>query len=743
LSDELLLPRFLIPISGLALWLTISTAGAQQELACEVPADRRLSEGFLPAEDGGGDDRTVEFEAGEIEASLGDNPGASMSGGIVVRRGQRVAGAETAKYIPETQSLLLTGAVRFEDPDTEVESETAEFSYGTGRIRFDGAEFRLGQSNSRGSADVLEINQEGVLQLNAVTYTTCPEGSNDWLIEAGDIKLDTAEGTGTAKHVKFRFQGVPVLYTPYFSFPLGDARKSGILAPAIGSAGRSGNEVAIPYYWNIRENYDATITPRLLTSRGLQVDTEFRYLTEQNSGTAVVDYLPDDSMVNSSRYLTALRHQTLFDSAWRNIVDFTEVSDAQYFEDLGGSLSSSSTTHLNQRAVFDYYGEHWSAFAQVQKYQTIDESITAEDQPYKRLPQARVRGIWPDQMLGLRVAVGSELVYFDRSVGVTGWRFNVTPEIAWPVEQAGWFFTPSVTLDHTRYQLDNTQAGEDTEPSRTLPIASIDTGIILERTMNSSSNRVMTLEPRLQYAHIPYREQSGLPVFDTILPDLNLVQLYRRNRFLGVDRIGDTDQLSFGVTSRIHDVNNGEELVTATIGQARYLSEQGVTLPGDPAISNNSSDYIAEVRFLLNKYLNFDFGHQWGVEDSGTTRSEARIQYRPQANKIVNVAYRFRRDSLEQGDVSWSWPLTQKWNFVGRYNYSLRDQELLEQLVGLEYESCCWGLRLVSRRYLTTRDGTRDNSFGLQLVLKGVSSVGTSADTMLEHGILGYSADMK
>jgi LPS-assembly protein len=720
----------------------MTTAGAQQAPVCEAPQVRLLSDRLLQPDGTIQSDDLIEFEAGEIEASLGDKPGVSMSGGIIVRRGQRVAGADAATYSSETRSLLLTGGVRFEDPDTEVVSNTAEISYGTGRIRFDGAEFLLGDSNSRGSADVLEINQQGVLQLNGVTYTTCPPGSDDWLIEAGDIKLDTAAGEGTAKHVKLRFQGVPILYTPYFSFPLGDARKSGILAPVIGSAGRSGNEVSVPYYWNIRENYDATIIPRLLTSRGMQVESEFRYLTRRNYGTALVEYLPNDDITENSRHLLLLQHESLFDNAWRGVIDFTEVSDAQYFEDLGGSLSASSTTHLNQRAWFDYYGEHWSAYAQIQDYQTIDELIVPEDQPYRRVPQARVRGVWPDQLLGLRMAMGSELVYFDRDVGVTGWRFNIVPELALPLRRAGWFVTPSVTFDHTRYQLDNTAPGEDSEPTRTLPIASMDAGVILERAMNSSSNRVMTLEPRVQYAHIPYREQSGLPVFDTILPDLNLVQLYRRNRFLGIDRIGDADQLSIGVTSRIHNVSNGQELVTATIGQARYMSEQGVTLPGETPVSNNSSDYIAEIRFLLYEHLNFDFGHQWGVEDRGTTRSEARIQYRPQANKILNLAYRFRRDSLEQGDVSWSWPLTQQWNIVGRYNYSLRDQELLEQLVGLEYESCCWGLRLVSRRYLSTRDGTRDNSIGLQLVLKGMSSIGSSADAMFEHGILGYSSGM-
>jgi LPS-assembly protein len=742
LSDEILLPRLSSTLSGLVLWLTISTAVAEQALVCEVPTDRRLSERFVLPESDSANENVIEFEAGEIEANLGNNPGASMSGGIVVRRGQQVAGAEAATYVPETGSLMLTGGVRFEGPNTEVQSQTAEFSYGTGRIRFDDADFLLGGSNSRGSAHVLEINQQGILQLNNVTYTTCPPGSDDWLIEAGDIKLDTAAGTGRAKNVRFRFQGVPVLYTPYFSFPLGDARKSGILAPVVGSAGRSGNELSVPYYWNIRENYDATITPRLLTSRGAQIESEFRYLTQNNAGTAAVEYLANDRVTGSSRHLLSLEHQTLFENDWRNVIDITQVSDAQYFEDLGGSLSLSSMTHLNQRAFLDYYSEHWSAFAQLQKYQTIDESILPVDRPYRRMPQARVRGLWPDQFLGLRAGLGSELVYFDRDVGVTGWRLNVAPEIAWPVERAGWFVTPSVTLDHTRYQLDNTASGEDSEPARTLPIASIDVGVILERAMKSSSDRVMTLEPRLLYAHIPYREQSGLPVFDTLLPDLNLVQLYRKNRFLGIDRIGDTDQLSIGITSRIHDVNNGRELVTATIGQARYLSEQGVTLPGEAPITSDSSDYIAEVRFLLYQHLNFDFGQQWGAEDSGTTRSEARIQYRPASNKIVNLAYRFRRDSLEQGDVSWTWPLSQQWNFVGRYNYSLRDQELLEQLVGLEYESCCWGLRLVSRRYLSTRDGTRDSSIGLQLVLKGMTSIGTAADTMLEHGILGYSSGM-
>jgi LPS-assembly protein len=433
-------------------------------------------------------------------------------------------------------------------------------------------------------------------------------------------------------------------------------------------------------------------------------------------------------------------HRTLFDNGWRNRIRYRGVSDSQYFEDLGGSLSVSSLTHLNRYVRFDRYSERLSLFAQVQDYQTIDDAILPDEEPYRRLPQLLLSANLP--VSAVRLAVDSEIVNFERGTGVTGWRFNVAPSVEVPFERPGWFFTPAIAYDYTRYALDDTQPGESTDPSRTVPISSVDTGLVLERTM-ADKGRIQTIEPRLLYVSIPYRSQDELPVFDTIQPDINLVQLYRKNRFLGVDRIGDTEQVSLGVTSRILDTGTGRELMTATIGQTRYFDDRRVTLPGMPVATTERSDYVAELRFLLLRNVNFDLGHQWGASGSGTTKSEARLQYRPARNKILNLAYRFRRDSLEQGDVSWSWPLTSRWNFVGRYNFSFRDDQALEQFFGLEYESCCWGLRLVSRRHISTRDGTRDSSFGLQLVLKGMTSVGTAADRLLENGILGYSADLR
>ena len=691
---------------------------------------------------------TIQLETGHFEATFGVLPTAVMTGGVLLRRDDKLVGADSARYDPLQKALHLEGGVRYEDLGTQIQSSSAEFGYVTGRIRFEDAEFSLGSSNSRGAADAIEINQKGLLILEGVEYTTCPPGSEDWLMKGKSIELDTGRGVGTAKGMKLKFKGVPILYLPYLSFPIGDARKSGVLTPEVGSSDRSGNEIRVPWYWNIAPNYDATITPRLLTSRGMQIATEFRYLTERNVGTVSADYLPDDDIENIARHQFRIEHRTLFSNRWRGRINFRQVSDTKYFEDLGGSLSISSITHLDRHIRFDYFSPNFSMLAQVQDYQTLDDELVLNEQePYRRLPQVLVNGSWK-LPLGLRFGIDGEVVNFDRDIGangsvsVTGWRLNAAPSLELPITRPGWFIRPAIEFDYTRYALKDTLPSEEKDPTRSVPITSLDTGMVLERIMGKS-NRIQTIGLRLLYVHIPQRDQSGLPVFDTITPDINLVQLFRRNRYVGIDRIGDTDHISMGITSRILDVSTGRELVSATIGQTRYFSDRTVTLPNQTMATSASSDYIAQLRFSLFKNVNFDFGHQWGAGTSGTTKSEARLQYRPANNKVLNLAYRYRRNSLEQGDLSWSWPIASHWNFVGRYNFSFRDQEVMEEFFGLEYESCCWGLRLVSRRHISTRDGTRDSSFGLQLVLKGMTSVGTAADKLLERGILGYSADLR
>ncbi len=716
-------------------------ANAQDRpLACDTSLGTDLDLEALVSMDPVEDDAVIEFLTGSFEARLGEkDAGAELRGGVVLRQGSRLAGADEADIDPLTRSLYLRGNVRYEDPGTQIRGNTAEFSYDAGVVRFTGAEFSLGGSSARGGAQDLLISQDGRLELDEVTYTTCPPGSPDWLLIAKSIDLDTDSGIGTARGIKMRFKGVPILYAPRISFPLGDARKTGILTPEIGNSARSGNEVRVPFYWNIAPNYDATITPRLLTQRGLLLGTQFRYLTRRNSGTLYGEYLPDDDQTGGNRYQVRVNHRTEFNEAWLNRLDFIQVSDSQYFEDLGGSLSVTAITHLNRALRFDYFGRNLRFYGQVQDFQTIDDAIVPTDEPYRRVPQLVVDGRWPLTKNGFNVGLDAELVNFDRDVGVTGWRVNAVPELSWSLEQPGWFITPAVAYDLARYELSNTEPGEAASRERDVPIGSLDMGMIFERGVRDDS-WVATVEPRLLYVYIPFRDQEALPVFDTIIPDLNLVQLFRKDRFLGPDRVGDTNQISFGITSRILALDSGREIMSATVGQTRYLRDRNVVLPGFAEDTEENSDYIAEIRFSAFEKINFDIAQQWGTGGRGTTRSQARLQYLPGPNKILNFAYRFRRDALEQGDISFSWPVSRRWNVVGRYNYSFRDQEPLEQFFGVEYESCCWGLRLVGRRFISRRDGTRDTSVGLQLIFKGMASVGTGADRLLERGILGYES---
>ncbi|MEJ2603300.1 MAG: LPS assembly protein LptD [Gammaproteobacteria bacterium] len=736
---------FTLRLAGVACLLVATgiPAWAEDRLQCQADPPP-APESPTPEPDDGSpvptavDDDRLRLEAGSAEVILGGI--ASLRDGVSLRRSDFTLEAQRADYDPGQRALALAGSVRYGGPDADVESERAEFNYDLGRVRFEDARFGLMSGGSRGEAGLLQIDRSGELRLEDVSYTTCPPDDDDWVLLGEQIRLDTAEGVGTARDVRLEFMGVPILYAPWLSFPISPARKSGFLIPDIGSSGRSGTDISMPYYWNIATNYDATITPRLLTRRGLQLATELRMLTRNSRGFAEFEYLPKDDETGADRSYMNLQNRTILAERARALLDVRAVSDDNYFEDLGGSLSEASTTHLNQSLRFDYPGRHWYLAADFRQFQTIDSAIPSEDEPYRQLPRMVASGHWPVIGTGLSWGIDSELTYFDRDVGVTGWRLNARPGIEYSFERPGLFLRPAIEVDYVGYGLGTTGPDQKDSQSRTLPIYSLDMGAIFERSIERQG-WIQTLEPRALYVHIPYAAQSDLPVFDTIEPDLNLIQVFRKNRFVGPDRLADTDQVNLGVTTRLLNAASGVEVLRATIGQIRYLSAQGVSLPGLEPVSAESSDYIAELGFDIYGSWNLDFGHQWNSDTDTTTRSEIRLQYRPKADRVLNFAYRFRRGSVEQADVSWSWPVGERWNVVGRYNYSLRDQTTLERFFGVEYESCCWAIRLVSRRYISRRDSTADSSIAIQLELKGMSSVGDPADKLLERGILGYSRD--
>ncbi|HVJ29213.1 MAG TPA: LPS assembly protein LptD, partial [Gammaproteobacteria bacterium] len=662
------------------------------------------------------------------EAALGD---------VEIRYGDGRITAQGLDLQPNG-SADLTGRVEVRGPEVLVFGEDAHYDPDAETVSLAAAGFDLPTRPARGSAQQIELTSDSRISLASMLFTTCPPENVAWEISAREAELDVNAGVGRARGVKLDFKGVPVLYVPYFSFPINAERKSGFLTPNIGSGDRTGFDLSVPYYFNLAPNYDFTLEPRYMSSRGTQVRSDFRYLLRNSRGEFGFEYLPNDEETNTERRYANLVHESLFGplDQLEVLSGFEEVSDDAYFEDLGTSLAVTSQTHLNRFVDLTYFAPNWSLLTRLQNYQTIDPELTEIDYPYERIPQMVFGGRWGGGLM--RFDSDTELVNFDRNVGTTGWRLDSTQEVSLRFARSGMFLTPAIALRQTNYWIDNPAPGEDDLLRRGLPIGSLDMGMTFERNTRGKRAWVQTLEPRALYVRVPFEDQSALPVFDTIVPDFNLVQLFRKYQFVGPDRIADTDQLSFGVTTRLIDAVNGRERLTGTLGQTRYLNPQQVTLPGIAPTVTEASDYVAEVAVGLRDAWALDVGYQWNSETSSTARTETRLEYRPKNDRLFGIGYRYRRDALEQGDFSLVWPVSQRWRLIGRYSYSFLDKERLEDFIGWEYEACCWRLRMVNRNYVSRRTGETDNSISVQLELKGLSQRATSPDELLDRGILGY-----
>jgi LPS-assembly protein len=670
---------------------------------------------------------------------LGRAGDASLSGNVRIRMGQRLLTADEARIDAEKRSIQLNGDVEYLDPQLRVRGEGGAFQQG-GTGDFRGAEFELLDSSVRGAATSASLDPSGLVQLEGVRYTACPPGNEDWSLGAGAIEIDQKSRIGTGRDVRIEFLGVPIFYTPWISFPVGDQPKSGLLFPTIGSGSRTGTQIAVPYYWHLAPNYDATLTTRWYSSRGVRLDPEFRYLSDRSRSQLNVEYLVDDRETGDTRGVIDWRHVTRFAPRTRLLIDATDVSDSNYYEDFGVGFEGTSVSFVNRHVELRHDLTAWSFNARAQGYQVLDDTLADSDQPYRIVPQLTALGRWRNLPGGLSGSVFAEATNFQRDLGPQGVRLDAEPALEWRIDRNGAFFAAGATYRYTQYLLDDVVAGADDSPDRALPSASLDAGFTLERASGSRGDRIQTLEPRLLYLYVPYKDQDDLPVFDTGIPDLNLVQLFRTNRYVGPDRIGDANQVSLGVTTRLLDATRGRQYLSATLGQAFYFEDPRVTLPGEPVRDRSSSDIVAEVELAAFKNWNARFAYQWNPDETQSERSETFVQYNPAPGRVINAGYRFRRDLLEQVDVSGAWPITNQWRGFARWVYSLQEEKTLDQFLGLEYASCCWALRLVTRRFVSSRSGDAETSFGLQLELKGLSSVGVDNEAFLREAIRGYSS---
>lgn len=725
----------------LALLVIATRPALAQEEQCFYDAAAAEQRPLIPASTDERDDTTsAPVDVVSDDATLGVNGDASLSGNVRLRQGEREIRADRVEYQAERNAFEVEGNIEYHDPVIDVRGTRGRYSENEG-AEFEGAQFEIPARPARGTAGRMSLDTRGAIDLENVTFTTCPASDPAWQLRAREIRLDTAERNGTGRSAMIEFKGVPIIYLPWMSFPLGSDRKSGFLFPSVGYSSRSGGQFSVPYYWNIAPNYDLSFEPVAYTRRGIDAATEFRYLTRRDRGTLAVNFLPNDRLYDDEdRSFLRLEHLTRLPAGWRFRIDAADASDVNYFEDFGQGPEGTSIAFVERLAELTYRDENWQIFGAVQDFQTIDQTLAPLDRPYSTLPQLAARG---DFALGanrrFQYGFDSEAVNFDRSLGVNGWRFDAAPRVALEWQGPGYFLRPGVSLRYTSYSLDDNAPGTEGSPSRTLPTASVDAGLIFEGAAGSRGSRRVTLEPRMLYVYTPYRDQDDLPLFDTALPDLNLVQLFRTNRYVGADRVSDANQASVGVTSRLFSTQTGEQYLAVTLGQTYYFDAPRVRLPTEPDRDRSSSDFVAQLALTAFENWSADFGVQWDPSASERERMQARLQYRPRPDSVVNLGYRFQRDRLDQAEASAAWPVAKQWSLFARYVYSIEDSESLDQFAGLEYRACCWKLRAVGRRFVSSQTGERDTGIYVQLELGGLASVGSSAAAFLESAIRGYS----
>ena len=768
---------------------------------------------------------------------------ATLAGDVVMRQGSMQVESDEASLHQAENRGELNGDVRLRDNGALIVGDHAEIQLDTGEAKVDNAEYVLHKSNVRGNALYARRAENAIIRLKDGTYTTCEPNSNAWTVKGNNITLNPATGFGTATNATLRVKDIPILYTPYIYFPIDDRRQSGFLPPSFSSSSDTGFMLVTPYYFNLAPNYDATLYPRYMTKRGLLMEGEFRYLTPSSEGQFGGAYLNDKSDdrkkqtdYEEQRWMVNWQHKGGLDERLMAEVDYTDISDPFYFQDLeSDQIGVESRDLLNQQGALTYRGDSYTARLNVHAYEM---ATISQITPYDRLPQITFNGKLPYEPGGLNIAYETEAVRFDRDLkdsavfdkdgnadltagrkpngiggrrldenifGVArsnGTRLNVAPSISLPMEASYGYITPKLKYMYTHYDLDldskgkqdlatATQATRDlrgdfsSTQNRDIPIFSVDSGLYFDRnTSMFGTDYKQTLEPRLYYLYVPYKDQKDIPLFDSGETLFSYDSLFRDNRFSGTDRIGDENKLSLGVTTRwIED--NGFERQNFSIGQAYYFKDRKVQLPGiDYRIRTDSQSDVSPYALMYNYFFNHDWrftsDFNWDPDSRSTRSGSAMFHYQPEdnPNKVVNLGYRYRNDTIsfdsttgtwkvgggdygvegqpnfikdyykiQQHDFSVIWPIVPQWNVIARWQHDYNRNRTLEAMGGFEYDNCCWKLRLINRYWIDYDDFSQalpanekgDHGIFLQIVLKGLGGVvGNKVESFLDQGIQGY-----
>ncbi|MGN6512011.1 MAG: LPS assembly protein LptD [Lysobacteraceae bacterium] len=722
-----------------------------------------------------------------------------FSGNVVLRRGDQFMGAQNLTINNDTGDYVAQGSVRYQDSGMRLVADRGEGNQNTDTHTLQDVQYQLMSRRGNGGAEHIRMQgPQGALF--GATYSTCPPEQRSWELRAQEIDVDTDKGVGVAHNATLRVGRVPVLYVPWFQFPIDDRRRTGLLYPAISLSGRNGFDWRQPVYLNLAPNYDATLVPRYMSDRGLQLGGEFRYLVPGGAGVLQAEFLPNDQLTDRKRdeelaeFLAGgypldnrrgddrgmfrfTGYQALGDT-WVARANLNWISDPRYFEDFSNHANGLAPYSLQSSIGVFGTGEHWTASVSADHQQLADYTLSRYLLPYNRLPRATFRWDQPLQPW-LHAGVDTEAVRFqhdraperaDTAQKFEGSRLDLKPWISLPLQGASWFVTPTLAWRYTGYQLSGELADQvaaqraqafvaanggsvtpdllarlrNDTPTRSVPIGSIDAGLYFDReTAWGGRSFLQTLEPRLFYLRVPYENQDDLPLFDTRPLTFSWGQLFRDNRYTGADRQTDANQLTLALTTRLIRQDDGHEKLRASIGQIRYFDDSRVTVPGEVPVDRGKSAWIADADYAINDRWTLGGSYQWDPKFRRQDLAGVHTRYLIGDDGVVNLGYRYRRNLLEQADVSFLYPLTPAWSLVGRYYYSMFRSAtarpgLLEGIAGVQWDSCCVAMRLVARRYIHNREGELDNAIEFQIELKGLGAAGPDTESRLRRAILGY-----
>lgn len=690
-------------------------------------------------------DKQPAFIAGDhIE---GTQDGVSViDGSVQLDQGDRRVTADRMSYDSRSGIATLQKDIQYASPSMVLNSSSGEYNTQTGTGSFKDTTFLMPNRNGHGTSGIFNALDDNHSQLYGTTYTTCPPGKVDWLLSAPDMYLDSATNTGEGHNVTIHFLGVPVFWSPYLNFPLNDQRKSGFLSSDFSFDVINGFEVSAPYYFNLADNYDATLYPRIITKRGVQTGGEFRWMDEVDQGSVYGAYLAHDQVADRERGQFILTDTANFNEFNQLGILYNWVSDFDYFHDLGSDLAINSTAFLPRDVAYTYDDEaDWLVLSQFQDFQTLDPTIPRQLYTYRRVPQMVVSWSNNQDVTGPQYSFYAEGVRFQRDQRIGAWRGDIKPSVSLPMGNAGAYFTPTLAWRLTDYALDSasytpfngqTVQVADRHLSRSLPIFDIDTGLNFDRDGGAYTE---TLEPRLFYLRVPYRDQNQIPVFDAVQPDFSYLQLFSDNAFYGADRQSDANQLSYAVTTRVLDSLSGAQIFQFDLGRTRYFADRRVQFPGTPTATALYSDVAGDALYNFGDVWTANYNQLWDPVTRQTDLASVLLQYHPAYRQIINLGYEFTRPNLKQTSVSFAWPLAGAWSWVGGWNYDVVNHQTLERIWGFEYDSCCWNFQILNRFYLMPNSTKYDSVIFFSLQLKGLGLVGRHLEDVLQRDILGYT----